>query len=252
MTTQAQMIGIQRAVAITNQHEFDGIYHTFARGGKDYSGFTRTYHHYTEGADGTPALQIPDEGTPVKYVALDELGKIADLLTRMWDTTATRDWGNLIARADIKIGDEVLVREVPVTHLIYLEAQFQHLLTVLSAAPVRALGVDWKNTDKVGLSRSPEEITQRPEPRVEYEIAPATDRHQATLLDKRTIQVPAGEWKRINFTGGLPEEVKRALVRSVSDVLLAIKNARIEANSVAVTDISVAQPLLDRVFGAIV
>lgn len=249
MTTQAQMIGIQRAVATSNQHEFDAIYHTFSRGAKDYSGFRRTYRHYTENADGTPVLQLPDEGSTVKFLAADELDKIQGLLGRMWDTTATRDWGNLIAKADIKIGEETLVPQVPVTHLIYLETQFQHLLTVLSAVPVRALGVDWKTTDRSGYYEAPSEVTQRPEPRVEYEIAPATDRHQATLLDKRTVQVPAGEWTRTDFSGGLPESTKRTLVRKVSDILQAIKMARIEANSAVVTDVHVAQPLLTYVFG---
>jgi hypothetical protein len=44
-------------------------------------------------------------------------------LTRLFDVTPTKDWANCEARADVKVDGRVLVPDVPVAYLLFLEKQ---------------------------------------------------------------------------------------------------------------------------------
>ena len=58
------------------------------------------------------------------------LAEVAGILTRLFDVTLTKDTANCTARADVKIGDSVLLPAVPVTYLLFLEKQLtDHKLT---------------------------------------------------------------------------------------------------------------------------
>ena len=47
--------------------------------------------------------QLPPESTRVQVRAEDVLRETAGVLTRLFDVTATKDWANCTARADVKV-----------------------------------------------------------------------------------------------------------------------------------------------------
>ena len=80
--------------------------------------------------------QLPPESTPVQIKAEDVLRNTAATLTRLFDVTATKDWANCAARADVKVDGRVLVADVPVSYLLFLEKQLTDINTFVRKLPV--------------------------------------------------------------------------------------------------------------------
>jgi hypothetical protein len=51
----------------------------------------------------------------------------AAALTRLFDVTATKDWTNRTAVADVTVDGETMLSGVPVTYLLFLEKQLAEL-----------------------------------------------------------------------------------------------------------------------------
>ena len=56
------------------------------------------------------------------------LRSTATALTQLFDVTATKDWANCEARADITVDGRALLRDVPVSYLLFLEKQLTEKL----------------------------------------------------------------------------------------------------------------------------
>jgi hypothetical protein len=48
------------------------------------------------------------------------LRDVGSALTRIFDVTVTKDVANCSAKADVKVDDRVLLRDIPVTYLLFL------------------------------------------------------------------------------------------------------------------------------------
>jgi hypothetical protein len=79
------------------------------------SGISRTYQPKDEEGE-----QLPAESTRVQLKAEEVLRQTAANLTRLFDVTATKDWANCEARADVVVDGRTLVAGVPVSYLLFL------------------------------------------------------------------------------------------------------------------------------------
>jgi hypothetical protein len=67
--------------------------------------------------------QLPPESTKVQLKPDDTIRSTVDTLTELFDVTATKDWANCEARADVVVDGNVLAAQVSVTYLLFLEKQ---------------------------------------------------------------------------------------------------------------------------------
>ena len=102
------------------------------------AGISRTYQPKDEEGE-----QLPPESTRVQVQAEDVLRETAATLTRLFDVTATKDWANCTARADVKVDGRVLVADVPVSYLLFLEKQLTDLHTFVKKLPVLDAAESW-------------------------------------------------------------------------------------------------------------
>src|SRR5437016_13217047 len=77
------------------------------------SGISRTYQPKDEEGE-----QLPPESTRVQLKAEDVLRQTTANLTRLFAVTATKDWANCTARADVKVDGQAILRDVPVSYLL--------------------------------------------------------------------------------------------------------------------------------------
>lgn len=231
----ATAVGISASVTKDHQGQINTIYREAqSNGGAAYHGFTKTYTPLdTEGG-----LQLPEQKVEVQRVAAEELSKARALWKRMWDINRTRDEGNTVARGDVVVDGTVLLPQVPVTHLLFLEHQLTNVVALLKAMPTRPLGIVWHNHDRAGMSEGTPVDTQRHGKKVHYEIAPATDRHQSTLLAQHNEDVPVGTWTHTDYTGALKHGERQVMLDRATKLLDAIRAARIAANSIPVEEFS--------------
>ena len=77
--------------------------------------------------------------------------KISDRLVELFDVTAQKDWANCSAKADVAIGDTIIVADVPVTYLLFLEKQLVSLQTLLGKTPTLDAAEDWTYDTAAGV-----------------------------------------------------------------------------------------------------
>lgn len=209
-----------------------------------FEGIKRTYKPLTEGG-----LVQPPESKNVQMTVKQVIAKTREILGTVWDLTATQDIGNCKAIVDVKIGERVLIKQVPVTHLLYLEKQLEDLRTVIANFPVLDAAEAWEWTDAVDSYRTKEPTIKYRTEKVpnSYEKSAATDKHPAQVefyWDDR----PVGTWTEIRYSGAIEAKQKNAMLERVTQLRDAVKIAREEGNSIKLEKADIANSVFDFIF----
>ena len=245
MTTRLSQVVAVEKPAKTDAYRILSEAHHQVQKAPLLAGISRTYRPRDEEGE-----QLPAEATRVQLRAVDAIADVRQALTRFWDISATRDWANCTAKADITIDGFPVVRDVPVTHLLFLEKQLTGVHTFLAKLPILDPAEEWEFDADKNVWRTPAYETQRSRkvPR-NHVLAEATDRHAAQVQIWHE-DVPAGTWTTVKYSGALPAARVKALVERVQTLRDAVKQAREEANSTEIDQVHVAVPLLDYLFKA--
>ncbi|MFD8609918.1 hypothetical protein [Streptomyces sp. NPDC059631] len=195
------------------------------------AGISRTYQPKDEEGE-----QLPPESSRVQVKAEEILRDMSASLTQLFDVTATKDWANRTACADVTVDGRTILAEVPVGYLLFLEKQLTELhafvkkLPVLDAAESWSLdpSTDWWKTDPVRTIRT------KKVPR-NHVKAEATEKHPAQV-EVYYEDVPIGYWTTVKFSGALPARRVNELLERVEKLQQAVKFAREEANGTEITD----------------
>lgn len=199
------------------------------------SGITREYRPKDEEGD-----RLPSERTKVQLNARDAISQFTGALSDLFDVTATKDWANTEAKADVVVDGQVLVSQVPATYLLFLEKQLNDVHTFVSKLPTLDPAETWTFDANAGSFRTEAAETTRTKKVLKNHVrAEATDRHPAQV-DVFYEDVIVGYWKTVKFSGALPAERVRELVERVEKLQDAVKQARQEANTLPVTQQQVA------------
>src|SRR5690349_5779758 len=234
-----QIIAVEKGVKSKAFADLSDAHHAVQKTGP-LAGISRTYQPKDEEGE-----QLPAESTRVQIKAEDILREVSGTLTRLFDVTATKDWTNSAARADVVVDGRTVVAQVPVTYLLFLEKQLVDLHTFVKKLPVLDASeswsldpsTDWWKTEPVRTIRT------KKVPR-NHVKAEATEKHPAQV-DVYYEDVPIGYWTTVKFSGALPARRVNELLERVEKLQHAVKFAREEANGVEVTD----QRVGDAVFG---
>ncbi len=219
------------------------IYKTFQRESV-FAGREKTYQPYNE----ETGQKLPGESQRVQQRISDLLKQAAAKWADVWALVLTQDAGNQTAKADIVVDGQVLLADVPVTSLLYLDKQLNDLETALAKMPTPDPAEEWSYDANTNLlrSRTTETVRTNKEPVVivKYE---ATDKHPAQT-EIFTKDVGVGVWSQKLYSGCLPADQKEALLQRVRAVQEAVKIAREKANLLDVERRS-AKPLLEYILG---
>lgn len=191
-----------------------------------FSGMKKTYEPLDE-----EGAKYPPDNQKVQCTVKELVELIKENFKELFELTATIDYGNKFATADVKIGETILVEQAPVPFLLFLEKQLNDIRTFITDLPVLTEDENWKYDEVLELYKTEPIIRQRTikkqKPLVLYE---ATDKHpaQTQLI---TEDEAVGNWTTVNLSGALQKNEKRNLLKRVDDVACAVKSARERANS---------------------
>ncbi|MBS1792910.1 MAG: hypothetical protein JSS81_03600 [Acidobacteria bacterium] len=208
-----------------------------------YYGFSKNYEPKEEGGE-----QFPPEQKKVMMRADDVLAETKQLFTEFLDITATKDFANVEAKADVTVAGQTLIKDAPVPYLLFLEKQLTDLRTFVEKMPTLDESDDWRRDEASGLFKTDPTRTHRTakvqEPIVLYD---ATEKHpaQTQLITKDVI---VGYWTQVKQSGAITRGDKRRLLERVEAVLAAVKSARETANSVEAPDKKVGADVLGYIF----
>lgn len=194
------------------------------------AGLARTYRPMNEGE---PTL--PPEITRLQLRASKVIADVQNSQAQLLDLVAVHEMANQTAKADVVIpGVGVVMTQVPVTYLLFLEKSIGDLREFIARLPVLDPTEDWVWDPNTGSYRTGVVSTVRREKRkvvlVKYE---ATDKHpaQTEVYDN---DVPVGYWDQVRESGALPQEKVTAMWERAGQLLAAVRVARQQANSIEV------------------
>lgn len=190
-----------------------------------FNGFAKNYRKINEADEDLPA-----EGKRVQYLAGEVLNSAERNLTELMNVTARKDWTNCEAKSDIVIDGTVVMKDTPVTFLLFLEKQVTDIRTFVNAIPMLDAAEDWSHDAATGLHKTKTTSTHRTK-KVQKALVlyPATDKHPAQT-NMITEDVIAGYWDQVKQSGAMTRDDKQALADRVEKLLRAIKEARESAN----------------------
>lgn len=210
----------------------------------DLAGIVKSY----EPVDAEDLEKISTESKLVQVKVPDLIAQAVAAWTEAIDAVASQDYTNCQAVADVKVDDVVVLKKVPVTHLLYLEKVLVDANTFIEHLPVLNPSDEWSWDSSNGVWVTPSKRTHRTRKVKKSFVAhEGNDKHppQVQVFDEDII---VGYYDTKKFNGAITAAQKnrmRERVRKYSD---AVKRAREEANMVDVVKITHGEDLLRQIF----
>lgn len=211
-----------------------------------FVGYYRTYKPRAE--DGVP---YPAEGQNVQLNAKELVKQVREQLASLFNTVATKDYGNTEAKADIIIDGEErpIAVNVPVTYLIFLEKKLIDLRTFIRKLPKLDPSKDWAYDANKGVWRTaPEDVLRHRKLTKPLVLHEGTKEHPPQT-QAITTEEWEGTWTRVDISTAYPEDEIRAMEKRLSALEKAIKFARERANGIDVKRQETGKAVLDYIFG---
>jgi hypothetical protein len=243
VTKLNQIIAVEKGVKSKSFQELTEVHHAVQKTAL-LSGISRTYQAKDEEGE-----QLPPESTRVQVKAEEVLRRTAATLTRLFDVTATKDWANCVAKADVTVDGRTLVKDAPVSYLLFLEKQLTDLHTFVKKLPVLDAAEAWTHDPSTDAWKTEpvKTIKTKKVPR-NHVKAEATEKHPAQV-EVYYEDIPVGYWTTVKFSGALPAARINELLERVEALQAAVKFAREEANGTVVTDQHVGDAVFGYLFG---
>ena len=251
MTTKtirlSQILAAEKTIKSQGYGDFTKIHQTFQKA-EPLTGISRTYQpRDTEGE------QFPNESTQVQIRAKDVLKDAQSKLTELFDITASKDFANCEAKANIVVDSDTanpitIAENVPVTYLLWLEKQLTDLYTFAKNLPVLSPTEQWAWDNNQNCYRAEPSQSAKTKkiakPFVKYE---ATKEHPAQV-DVVTEDVMVGTWTTTKYSGALPAGDVESIRERVQKLQKAVKFAREEANGTAAPAHKMGEKVLGFIF----
>jgi len=218
------------------------------------NGLSRTFKPIRE-TEGEATNLPPAELKRVTTTASSIIASIEGDMIKAFDAVATQDEGNMFARGDVIVRDDsgavtFEVKNVPATHLLFLEKQMIDVCTFVDALPVLDPSEAWSKDQATGTWRSDVAKSRRTKkinkPIVLYNHS-AEHPAQTQLVVE---DVDFCDIETVKLSGCLSATEKLAIQSRARALLMAIKEARQSANSVKVEQAKEGSKVFKFIFGS--
>jgi len=237
-----QVVAIEKDVKNNTHQELTAAHHVLLKP-ELLSGLTRTYQPKDE--EGEPQ---PNEVAKVQVRAEDVIVQTSKLLSGYFDVTATKDYGNCLAKTSVEVDGKELLKDVPITYLLFLEKQLTDLHTFVKKLPVLDPAQEWKwDPGQELFVTNPNQTYRTKKVPRNHVKAEATDKHQA-VVEVYHEDVTVGTYTTTKQSGALTSKRVRELTDRVEKLQKAVKFAREQANTIQVDSVTVGKPLFDYLF----
>jgi len=238
-----QIIAVEKGVKSRSLQELTEAHHVLQKPAQ-LAGIARTYRPKDEEGE-----QFPPEATRVQVKGDGIIRRTLEILTELFDVTATKDWANIHAHADVALDGQVLIKDAPVSYLLFLEKQLVDLHTFVKKLPVLDASESWTfDASADSYATEPMQTVRTKKIPRNHVKAEATDKHPAQV-EVYYEDVVVGYWRTVKFSGALPAQRVNELLTRVERLQQAVKYAREEANNTEVTEQKVGAQLLGYLFG---
>jgi hypothetical protein len=141
-----------------------------------------------------------------------------------------------------------ILKDVPVTFLLFLEKQLTDLNTFVGKIPVLDASEDWNHDSHANIFKtSPISTTKTKKLQKPIVLHPPSKEHpaQTQLI---TEDVIIGHWETIRQSGSLPALQKAVILERIQGLSKAVKFAREAANAVAAPKKELSRQVFEYLF----
>jgi hypothetical protein len=210
-----------------------------------FNGFERAY----KPNDDENGERPPPESQKVQQECHGLIAQARAKWSELWDLTLSQDSGNQKARADIVVDGKTILKDVPVTNLLFLEKQVNDVETFIGKLPTPDPAEEWAYDPAIGLLRSkPSQSVRTKKEPTRFEKVPVTREHPAQV-DILYIDTTVGWWTKTQYSGALPADEKNAILARLRKLRDAIKVAREQANLIETEPRKAGDPLFTYILG---
>lgn len=208
-----------------------------------FNGFVRTYSPFS--VQGETEIAYPEERQKVEQRVDALIIRVANLYTDIFNITFTKDKANMEACADVVVDGQVMVEKAPVSWLLWADKRIQEARTFFDSLPTLNEAETWERDEVSDLWKAtPAKVIKTEKIPVPVLMYAHTDKHPAQV-ERVQKDVPIGQYEKQNFSSALPAERKRKVLDKIDRVLIALKVARANANSLEVERAQVAKPIFE-------
>ena len=192
---------------------------------------------------------LPPESKRIQLTADQAINEAVEVWAKTWDMVASQDEANSKAFADVEVsGYGVLLTDVNVLHLLYLDKQLTDVKAFVNKMPVLDPSEEWDYKDEVGAYATEAYETTRTKkvPR-NHVKAVATEQHPAQV-EVYMEDVIVGTWSTIKYSGAMSVAKKVAILNRIGKLQDAVKKAREQANMIDAEQIDEANSIFSYIF----
>jgi len=237
-----QIIAVEKGVKSQTFQELTEA-HQLLQKPAQLAGIARAYRPKDEEGE-----QLPPESTRVQVKAEEVIRTTTEVLTKLFDVTATKDWTNCHARADVVVDGNVLLAQVPATYLLFLEKQLVDIHTFVKKLPVLDAAETWTyDSSADSWATEPVQTLRTKKVPRNHVKAEATDKHPAQV-EVYYEDVTVGYWRTLKFSGALQARRINEILGRVERLQEAVKFAREEANNTEAEEHKVGDTVFQYLF----
>jgi hypothetical protein len=204
--------------------------HRVTQNAELFKGLARTY----QPRDDADTEKLPPESKSIQVRSGDVFHSLEKVMVNVYDLIATQDYGNTHARGDVVTADGVTVlKDVPVTTLLYLEKQLDDLKKFYATLPVLDPAVDWSKDEATGLYKNISKTHRAKRKKEKLVLYEATKEHPAQVQMIETESI-VGDWTKVETSAALTAKEKASLMDRVAALKDAVVLAREQANQAKV------------------
>lgn len=242
MAKLVQVLAVEKGIKNRQETAFTNFFQTLTK--QDlFNGFSRTY----QPKDDTEQA-LPPENKVVQLRVEDGLKQLKEGLTELFDVTAQKDATNCVAKADVVVDGEVLLKNVPATHLLFIEKKLTDLLNFAKRLPTLAQDEKWHFDNALGVYATDPVRTTKTRKVVRHNVVvPPTKEHPAQVKDDAE-DINVGEWSTVKYSGAASADRVMVIQLRIEKLTKAVKYAREEANTVQVVELKTGNAILSYIF----
>ena len=241
-TKQNQILAIEKGIR-TRTNEAITKLHRISSKETNLKGLSKTFEPLAE--DGP---HYPPEDTKVQIGYAQVLEEATKSWSELINITATKDWTNCTAKADVYVSGSIIISQAPATFLLSLEKQLLDVHKLVSSIPDLDPNKDWTKDAQSGYYKTePTRKHKTSKEQIAITLADATKEHpaQAQLITKDVV---VGNWIEVSISGSMPRIVKKKYLDRIETLTQAVKTAREAANMAEAIRSEPAKAVFDYLF----
>jgi hypothetical protein len=250
MTKMHEIIAVENDREQVAKQVLEEASNTFIKKHQHFMGYHRHLEMFDEKRKNEEAAA--EQHQEIETTVAAKLAYVAEKVIEHLDTNATKEATNQKAKADLIVGDQTLLTNVPATLLLSLENKLKKIREVYLNIPTLLPGINWELDNQFGdnvfLDINSEKSNKTEKVVQSVVVVPSTDKHPAQA-QVWNADVPVGVYVTQKWSGMISPADKSKLLSRIDALIAGAKQARQRANEAEIVNMKVGKILFDFING---